>query len=122
MAIFKKTKKEAVVKKKTTKEPVTLVPSASSSRSYAHVLLSPRVTEKATDLSAHNAYVFNVDPRSKKRDIREAVKAVYNVSPIAIATMRIPGKKTNLRGRKGKTASGKKAIVYIKKGEKIEII
>ena len=122
MAIFKKTKKEAVIKKKTVKETVAPVVSTSTSRSYAHVLLSPRVTEKATDLSFHNAYVFNVDPRSKKNDIREAVKAVYNVSPISIATMRVPGKKTNLRGRKGKTASGKKAIVYLKKGDKIEFI
>ncbi|MEK7065807.1 MAG: 50S ribosomal protein L23 [Patescibacteria group bacterium] len=115
MAIFKKTKKEK-------EASVPKSADTSSARSYAHVLLSPRVTEKATDLSAHNAYVFNVDPRSGKKEIAEAVKAVYNVSPVSIATMRTPGKKTNVRGRKGKTASGKKAIVYIKKGEKIEVV
>lgn len=119
MAIFKKTKKEKVMKKAETSVAAT---SLSTSHSYAHVLLSPRVTEKATDLSLHSAYVFNVDPRSGKKEIAAAIRATYNVSPISIATMRVPGKKTNLRGRKGHTASGKKAIVYLKKGDKIEIV
>lgn len=122
MAIFKKTKKEKAVKKSPKAETSATEKSMPTSHSYAHVLLSPRVTEKATDLSSVGAYVFNVDPRSGKKDIAAAIRAVYNVSPVSIATIRVPGKKTNMRGRKGKTASGKKAIVYLKKGEKIEIV
>lgn len=101
-------KKGKTVKESIKAETRASVTSTPTPHSYAHVLLSPRVTEKASDLSAHNAYVFNIDPRSGKKDVAAAVKAVYNVSPISIATMRVPGKKTNLRGRKGRPHRAKK--------------
>lgn len=122
MAIFKKTKKDTATKKKTVKETVAPVASVPTSRSYAHVLLSPRITEKATDLSAHDAYVFNVDPRAGKKEIAAAVEEAYTVTPVAVRTMRTPGKATFVRGRRGKTISGKKAIVFLKKGDKIEFV
>lgn len=86
------------------------------------VLFRPRITEKATDRAKKNAYIFEVDPRSNKKEIAAAVKEFYNITPIAVHTMRIPAKNVFSRGRRGKTAGGKKAVVYVKKGEKIEII
>jgi len=122
MAIFKKSKKENKKVKEAKAEAPVRAESTTIPRAYAHVLLSPRVTEKASELSGRNAYVFNVSPRAGKKDIAAAILAVYKISPISIATIQIPGKKTNMRGRKGKTASGKKAIVVVKSGEKIEFI
>lgn len=58
----------------------------------ARVLLRPRITEKATDQSAKNAYVFEVDPRSNKKEIAQAVKEFYKVTPVAVHTIRIPAK------------------------------
>jgi large subunit ribosomal protein L23 len=125
MAIFnkkeKQVKKEKKVKK-TKEAPIQSKAGILSARSHAHVLLSPRITEKATDLSVHDAYVFNVDPRAGKKEIAAAVEEAYTVTPIAIRTMRTPGKATFVRGRRGKTISGKKAIVFLKKGDKIEFV
>lgn len=123
MAIFKKNKTVKKTKKAAPNAVVAHTPKgAGATRSYAHVLLSPRITEKAGDLSSHNAYVFNVDPRSGKKEIAAAVKAIYGVSPLRVSTVTIRGKATNLRGKKGKAAGGKKAVVYVKKGEKIEFV
>lgn len=118
MAIFKKTKKEKTGKTET----AVTAKSVFNIRSYAYVLLSPRITEKATDLSEKGAYVFNVDPRANRNDIVAAVREVYGVTPRRVATMHIAKKRTLVRGRKGSTAGGKKAIVYLKKGEKIEFV
>ena len=89
-------------------------------KSINNVLISPRVTEKATFLAEENVYVFNVSPRSNKKDITKAVLTFYKVTPKKIRVVRIPRKKVLVRGKKGVKSGGKKAYVYLKKGDKIE--
>ena len=94
-------------------------------KDIASVLLHPRVTEKATVESERGVYVFNISPRAGKRDVREAVKKLYNVSPRRINIVSIPSKKVRVRdGRNvfGKKQGGKKAYVYVKKGDSIDIV
>ena len=83
---------------------------------------NPRVTEKATDATAQNAYVFNVAPSANKKEIEKAIFALYKVKPVKIAMVPVPAKKVFVRGKIGHTARGKKAYVYLKKGDKIEFI
>jgi len=110
--------KEAVVpedvksEKKTTPAP---------KKSLDHVIRHPRVTEKANDSTSQNAYVFDVDPRSNKIDISRAVEALYGVVPVKINTLKVPSKAVFNRGKKGVKSGGKKAVVYLKKGDSIEI-
>ena len=95
------------------------------SKSFAHVLLRPRITEKATDATANSVYVFEIDPRAGKREVREAVKRDYKVSPEKIRIVNLPAKKvySNVRGGfPGATKRVKKAYVYLPKGTTIEIV
>jgi large subunit ribosomal protein L23 len=89
----------------------------------ASVLLRPRITEKAA-ISADRAgvYVFEVTPTATKKAILASVKAVYKVTPVRIHTTRIAPKAVFVRGKRGVKKGGKKAYVYLKKGDKIELL
>ncbi|MDZ4226346.1 MAG: 50S ribosomal protein L23 [Patescibacteria group bacterium] len=89
----------------------------------SHILLSPRVTEKGAYLSALGAYVFNVAEGAGKKEIAEAVQEIFKVTPRKVTVVRVPRKRVVTRGsrRLGQTAGGKKAYVFLKKGESIEL-
>jgi len=89
---------------------------------HAAVLKNPRITEKASFITEDGAYTFDCHPNATKRDIARAVQEVYGVKPVKVRTVSLPAKYTYSRGRIGRTAGGKKAIVYLKKGERIEFI
>ncbi|TAL49330.1 50S ribosomal protein L23 [Patescibacteria group bacterium] len=120
MALFGKKKREE--KKKEEKAPERAESSVTPSRALDHILIRPRVTEKATDKTADNVYVFEVSPEATKRDICQAVEFVYKVKPRKVAVTYVPRKKIFSRRRRGMKAGGKKAYVYLKAGEKIEVI
>ena len=91
--------------------------------SSAHVLRHARITEKATMHSMESVYVFDVAPRATKRDIVLAVRDIYQVTPRMVRIASVPTKTTrNMRtGISGMKRGGKKAYVYLKKGETIII-
>lgn len=69
------------------------------------------------------AYVFNVGEDANKKEIAEAVQEVFKVTPRKVTIVRIPRKSVMARNsrRMGSTAGGKKAYVFLKKGETIEL-
>ncbi|MBI2618108.1 50S ribosomal protein L23 [Candidatus Kaiserbacteria bacterium] len=94
-------------------------------KDIASVLLHPRVTEKATVESERGVYVFNVSPRATKKNVKEAIEWLYKVSPRKINIVSVPLKNVRVRdGRNlfGKKRGGKKAYVYVKKGDSIDIV
>ncbi len=122
MALFKKAQKKETVTKKEASTSV-VVPSASLHDYRAsRVLKAPRITEKATDTADKNIFVFNVDVSSTKQMIAQAVKEVYKVTPQKIRVVTIPRKGVFVKGVKGSSSIGKKAYVYLKKGDTIEIV
>ncbi len=88
-----------------------------------YILISPRVTEKGAYLAEQGAYVFNVAKDANKKAIAAAVKEIYKVSPRKVTLVAIPRKQVMTRGtnKMGITAGGKKAYVFLKKGDKIEL-
>ena len=88
---------------------------------YDKILIEPVLSEKANILREDGKYVFKVDPRATKISIKEAVRRLYKVNPLSCTVMVVGGKPKRLRTRKGYTASWKKAIVRLPKGEKIGI-
>jgi large subunit ribosomal protein L23 len=88
---------------------------------YEAVLIEPVLSEKANILREEGKYVFKVDPRASKIEIKEAVRRLFNVHPISCNVMRVGGKPKRQRNRAGLTASWKKAIVRLPKGEKISL-
>jgi len=86
------------------------------------ILISPHVTEKATDLESQNQYVFKVFPRSNKIEIRKAIEEVYGVKVVSVNIINVPRKPRRLGKTMGWKKGFKKAIVKIKEGQKIETL
>jgi large subunit ribosomal protein L23 len=129
MALFgkKKNKEEKVVKetkaasnKKTDSKPTV------STSDLTWVLKGPRITEKgALVAEVNNVYTFDIDKKANKTDVKKAIELIYKVNPVKIAIAKIPNKKVQVRGQRGKFGNkggGKKAFVYLKKGDKIEFV
>lgn len=87
------------------------------------ILHSPRITEKAAYLAESGCYVFGVSKSATKADVARAVQQIYNVVPRKVSLVAVPRKAVRTRGtnRTGHSVGGKKAYVFLKKGEKIEI-
>jgi large subunit ribosomal protein L23 len=88
---------------------------------YEQILIEPVLSEKANILREEGKYVFKVDPRATKIQIKEAIRRLYNVHPVSCTTMVVGGKPKRLRSRSGYTSTWKKAIVRLSKDEKISI-
>ncbi len=80
-------------------------------------------SEKAQILTEDNIYVFKVDKRATKIEIKEAVKRVLGKEVLSVKTANYTGKKK--RGRTspvmGRRPNWKKAYVKLKAGEMIDI-
>ncbi len=81
----------------------------------------PRITEKAAVSAEKGSYVFEVSKDANKATIAQAIKALYKVTPVKVAIVKLPAKKVFVRGKKGRTNEIKKAYVYLKKGDKIDL-
>lgn len=83
-----------------------------------------RLSEKATLLGEqNNEYVFEVDRKSNKLEIKRAVEKLFEVKVADVRTCNYAGKKKRERRADfGRTAHWKKAIVKLKDGETIELI
>ncbi len=89
----------------------------------ASILRRPRITEKASMMSEYNVYTFDVATTATKNSIMSAVKDIYNVQPTQVRIVTIPAKHfISRRGVHGKTTTGKKAYVFLKKGDTIELV
>ena len=86
------------------------------------VLRGPHVTEKATDLTQKNQYIFKVYPRANKIEIKKAVEDVYGVNVVSVNVIRVPRKRRRLGKIEGWRKGYKKAIIKIKEGQKIEVL
>lgn len=106
----------------TKKKAVAIVPPPALKKNYNLLIKRPRITEKATMIAAGNVYTFNVDPRATKTEIMTTIKTLYKVTPVKVNMITIKQRNVIRRGKKGKEAGGKKALVYLKKGDKIEFI
>ena len=85
------------------------------------IVLSPVITEKATNVSEHNQVTFRVPLDADKREIKAAVEGVFNVKVAAVNTIRVKGKTKRVRGRPGQRSDFKKAIVSLAEGSKIDV-
>jgi len=88
------------------------------------VLREPRITEKASMLAEKGAYVFDVHQSATKPLVAQAVIAKFGVTPEKIRIMNIPtkGRQSRTTGVTHQSRGGRKAVVYLKKGDKIEFV
>ena len=134
MALFGKDKKTAtqakaapagsmqdLYKEEPVKEKVKPGQARAAVAEAARFLVRPLITEKATNLTASNKYVFVVSSEANKIAVARAVAAIYGVKPVAVNMINMEGKRVN-RGRiKGQRSDWRKAIVTLKPGDTIKI-
>ena len=71
----------------------------------------------------HNQYVFRVDTRANKIQIKQAVEEIFGKKVVRVNTAQYAGKKRRERRADfGRRSHWKKAIVTLAEGEKIEVV
>jgi large subunit ribosomal protein L23 len=126
--IFQKKEKEEIKKEEKVekvKEQESLSPRVKTQKAkkiYAGILKSPHITEKAANLAEQNKYVFQVFPKTTKEEVRKAVEELYGVEVTKVRVINIPRKPKKMGRKIGYQQGVRKAIVEIKKGQKIEIL
>jgi len=86
------------------------------------VIKKPLISEKTMQLGNLNRYVFLVDERANKNQIKEAIRYFFKVDPVRIWTLKIAGEARWALGQRRKTTTSgfKKAIVVLKEGQKLD--
>jgi large subunit ribosomal protein L23 len=92
-----------------------------SALKHYDTIIAPVITEKATLLSEKNQVVFRVPLNATKKDVKEAVEKLFNVKVGAVNTIVRKGKTKNFRGRPGKRADHKNAVVTLLEGYSIDV-
>ncbi|MDE1975300.1 MAG: 50S ribosomal protein L23 [Patescibacteria group bacterium] len=85
-------------------------------------VVRPRITEKSGILSQGGVYTFEVANGANKPAIAKTVAALYKVTPVKIAIINGPSRRVFVRGKRGVVPGIRKAVVTVKKGEKIDFI
>ncbi len=99
----------------------SVLPQGEDSESYRFVL-SPHVTEKATNGNMLNKYTFKVSKDSNKIELKKAIEKLYKVKVSAVNIQSMPSKSRQVGRYMGTKSGFKKAIVTLKEGQKIEVI
>lgn len=86
------------------------------------VLLRPLLTEKMTALrESSNQVGFMVRADANRVQIKQAIEALLKVKVERVNVMTVKGKLKRLGRFAGRRSDWKKAIVTLKKGEKLEL-
>lgn len=120
----KTTESEKKEEKVVAEESKATTPALSADRDLASVIIQPRITEKAALAIDSNVYTFEIQKDATKHAVRDAIQKLYNVTPVKI---RIVNKKprhytSRMRGRTMMEKGLKKAYVYLKKGDRIDLV
>ncbi|KPL04864.1 MAG: 50S ribosomal protein L23 [candidate division Zixibacteria bacterium SM1_73] len=86
------------------------------------IIRMPLVSEKSTNMRIkENKYVFKVDKKANKLEIKRAIEELFKVKVEDVTTMMMHGKPKRLGRFEGRRPDWKKAIVRLKKGETLEL-
>lgn len=123
MALFGK-KKETKKENSEKVEKVNVSKAQATDYNLASVILRPRLSEKTVNLSDKNVYTFVVRRDATKFQVRDAVKALYKVTPVKvnIVNKKPAERMVGSRNRTKHVAGVKKAYVYLKKGDTINLV
>jgi large subunit ribosomal protein L23 len=80
------------------------------------VIIKPIVSEKSYNLIDSGKYTFEVDPRSNKTEIKQAIEHIFKVEVATVNTMSRIGKTRRTKFGIGKRKDTKRAIVTLKSG------
>jgi large subunit ribosomal protein L23 len=87
----------------------------------SQLLLTPKISEKAINLAEHGVYVFEVPAHANKIEVARTVEQAFKVHVTDVNMAVVKGKLKRFRQIKGRQKDIKKAMVRLKKGEKISL-
>jgi large subunit ribosomal protein L23 len=118
------TKKSDAKKEEVVTEMKVAVPQKPMTHNVASALIKPRITEKAALLLEKNVYTFEIKKGASKYDVRDAIVSLYKVTPKQIRIVnRTPRRSmSKTRGREILQSGLRKAYVYLKEGDRIDLV
>ena len=88
---------------------------------YRDIIKAPIITEKSANIAAdEKTYVFKVDVKANKSQIKDAIEKIFNVKVEKLNTINVHPKKKRVGRYTGMTNKYKKAIVTLANGNKID--
>jgi large subunit ribosomal protein L23 len=92
-------------------------------RDVHDVIKRPLFTEKATFLKENeNKLIVEVDRNVNKIEIKRAFEKLFNVKVEKVTTINVRGKMKRWGRSVGRTSAMKKAVITLKKGEKLDFV
>ncbi|ADO58718.1 50S ribosomal protein L23 [Paenibacillus polymyxa] len=82
------------------------------------IIKRPIITERTAGMMNDLKYVFEVDIRSNKVEVKKAIEAIFNVKVSNVNTLRVPAKPKRYGRHSGYTSEWKKAFVTLSKDSK----
>ena len=84
------------------------------------ILLAPVITEKSQALANKNVFVFKVDKKANKTQIKQVIEKKFGVKVESVNTLNVVTKKKRVGKYSGRTNAYKKAYVKLMEGSKLE--
>lgn len=94
----------------------------SANREHFNTLRQPVITEKSYSASGDsNQYTFRVATDATKRQIKDAVEAIFEVDVEKVQVMNMPGKEKRRGIHTGRRAGYRKAMIRLAEGQSLEV-
>ena len=89
---------------------------------YRDIIKAPVITEKSSNIASNDRkYVFKVDAKANKSQIKDAIEKIFKVKVESFNTVNVHPKKKRVGRYSGMTNKYKKAIVTLVNGNKIDL-
>lgn len=89
---------------------------------YRDIIKAPVITEKSSNIASDDRkYVFKVDAKANKSQIKDAIEKIFKVKVESVNTVNVHPKKKRVGRYSGMTNKYKKAIVTLVNGNKIDL-
>ena len=85
-----------------------------------NIILATVITEKSESLKANNVYVFKVNKKANKTQIKNEIEKLFGVKVVNVNTANAVQKKRRVGRYTGLTSAYKKAYVKLAEGSSIE--
>ncbi|MDR4888448.1 MULTISPECIES: 50S ribosomal protein L23 [Bacillaceae] len=82
------------------------------------IIKSPVITERSSDLMAEKKYTFEVDVKSNKTEVKDAIEQIFGVKVEKVNIMNYKGKFKRVGRYSGYTNRRRKAIVKLTEDSK----
>ncbi len=89
---------------------------------YRDIIKAPVITEKSASIASdERKYVFEVDTKANKTQIKQAVEQIFKVKVESVNTINVHPKKKRVGRYTGFTNKSKKAIITLAPNNKIDL-